>query len=91
MLAGMGHPQPPWATCSVRHHPLGENAGDDGQRGSNTAQALQLVAGEQHKLQLVTTLCLPRPAGTAQQADLLPFLPPPGFTGGPEYDKTLSC
>jgi len=20
----MGHPQPPWATCSVRHHPLGE-------------------------------------------------------------------
>ena len=25
MPAGMGHPQPPWATCSVRHHPLGEN------------------------------------------------------------------
>ena len=24
MPAGMGHPQPPWATCSVRHHPLGE-------------------------------------------------------------------
>ena len=24
MLPGMGHPQPPWATCSVRHHPLGE-------------------------------------------------------------------
>ena len=22
--AGMGHPQPPWATCSVRHHPPGE-------------------------------------------------------------------
>ena len=22
MLPGMGHPQPPWATCSVRHHPL---------------------------------------------------------------------
>jgi len=21
MPAGMGHPQPPWATCSVRHHP----------------------------------------------------------------------
>ena len=21
----MGHPQPPWATCSVRHHPLSEN------------------------------------------------------------------
>jgi len=25
MPAGMGHPQPPWATCSVRHHPLGES------------------------------------------------------------------
>jgi len=24
MPAGMGHPQPPWATCSVRHRPLGE-------------------------------------------------------------------
>jgi len=24
MPAGMGHPQPPWATCSVRHHPLSE-------------------------------------------------------------------
>ena len=24
MPPGMGHPQPPWATCSVRHHPLGE-------------------------------------------------------------------
>ena len=24
MPAGMGHPQPPWATCSVHHHPLGE-------------------------------------------------------------------
>ena len=24
MPAGMGHPQPPWATRSVRHHPLGE-------------------------------------------------------------------
>jgi len=24
MPAGMGHPQPPWAPCSVRHHPLGE-------------------------------------------------------------------
>ena len=24
MSAGMGHPQPPWATCSVRHHPLGK-------------------------------------------------------------------
>jgi len=24
MSAGMGHPQPPWATCSVRHHPLRE-------------------------------------------------------------------
>ena len=23
-LQGLGHPQPPWATCSVRHHPLGE-------------------------------------------------------------------
>jgi len=26
MPPGMGHPQPPWATCSVRHHPLGENS-----------------------------------------------------------------
>ena len=25
MPTGMGHPQPPWATCSVRHHPLNEN------------------------------------------------------------------
>jgi len=24
MPPGMGHPQPPWAMCSVRHHPLGE-------------------------------------------------------------------
>jgi len=24
MPAGMGHPQPPWTTCSVRHHPLGK-------------------------------------------------------------------
>jgi len=24
MPPGMGHPQPPWATCSVRQHPLGE-------------------------------------------------------------------
>ena len=24
MPPGMGHPQPPWATCSVHHHPLGE-------------------------------------------------------------------
>jgi len=24
MPAGMGHPPPPWATCSVHHHPLGE-------------------------------------------------------------------
>jgi len=24
MPPGMGHPQPPWATCSVRHHPPGE-------------------------------------------------------------------
>ena len=24
MPAGMGYPQPPLATCSVRHHPLGE-------------------------------------------------------------------
>ena len=24
MPPGMGHPQPPWATCSVRHHPLCE-------------------------------------------------------------------
>ena len=22
MSAGMGHPQPPWATCSVHHHPM---------------------------------------------------------------------
>jgi len=24
MPPGMGHPQPPWATCSVHHHPLWE-------------------------------------------------------------------
>ena len=24
MPPGMGHPQPPWATYSVHHHPLGE-------------------------------------------------------------------
>ena len=24
MPPGMGHPQPPWATCSVHHHPLGK-------------------------------------------------------------------
>jgi len=29
MPAGMGHPQPPWATCSVRHHPLGEKLPPD--------------------------------------------------------------
>ena len=29
MPPGMGHPQPPWATCSVRHHPLGEELPGD--------------------------------------------------------------
>ena len=29
MPAGMGHPQPPWATCSVRHHPLSEKLPPD--------------------------------------------------------------
>jgi len=29
MPAGMGHPQPPWATCSVRHHPLSEKPPPD--------------------------------------------------------------
>jgi len=24
MPQGIGHPQPPWATCSLRHHPLSE-------------------------------------------------------------------
>jgi len=25
----MGHPQPPWATCSVHHHPLSEKLPPD--------------------------------------------------------------
>jgi len=29
MPPGMGHPQPPWAACSVHHHPLGEKLPPD--------------------------------------------------------------
>jgi len=36
--SGMGHPQPPWATCSVRHHPLCNELSPDIQPRSSLLQ-----------------------------------------------------
>ena len=45
MPAGMGHPQPPWATCSVRHHPLGEKLPPHIQPKPPLSQFKMLTAG----------------------------------------------
>jgi len=42
-LQGWGNPQPPWATCSVRHHPLGEPCGSPRHRASPPKAKHQMV------------------------------------------------
>ena len=44
MPPGMGHPQPPRATCSVRHHPLGEKLPPNKEEASASRVGGQLAA-----------------------------------------------